>query len=162
MQSVVGPFWVYVGLGEVPSHWTFIGGSLLLLTLFSHALFTSNALPLDCTKRDRFQSGTIELRRVKGGKGAKGGNAPSSSVVQIYSEGQSCSGANAGAGGPILRSLEGGGEAHPRPTPLLVRARRRARRRARQGGGRATKGPPVGRLAGMASPWERWRLPWWE
>ena len=136
MQSVVGPFWVYVGLGEVPSHWTFIGGSLLLLTLFSHALFTSNALPLDCTKRDRFQSGTIELRRVKGGKGAKGGSAPSSSVVQIYSEGQRCSGANAGAGGPILRSLEGGG--------------------------RATKGPPVGRLAGMASPWERWRLPWWE
>ncbi len=52
-------------MGEVPTHWTFIGGSLLLGTLLGHALFTSNAIPLDCTKAERYKSGTIELRRVE-------------------------------------------------------------------------------------------------
>ena len=65
LESVVGPFWVFIGMGEVPTLWTFIGGSLLLGTLLGHALFTSNAIPLDCTKAERYKSGTIELRRVE-------------------------------------------------------------------------------------------------
>jgi|TARA_B100000513_G_scaffold84876_2_gene35066 drug/metabolite transporter (DMT)-like permease len=64
LETVLGPLWVYIGLGEVPTHWTFIGGSLLLGTLILHALFTSSASPLDCTREERYQSGTIELRRL--------------------------------------------------------------------------------------------------
>lgn len=64
LESVLGPLWVFIGIGEVPTVWTFIGGSLLLVTLASHALFTSNAMPLECTKSDRYRAGTVELRRV--------------------------------------------------------------------------------------------------
>ena len=33
---VCSPIWVFIGFGEVPTLWTFVGGSVLLLTLAMH------------------------------------------------------------------------------------------------------------------------------
>lgn len=58
IEIVLGPLWVFFGYGELPSHWTFIGGALLLSTLAAHALVTSGAWHLEC-------------RRVRTGPGAR-------------------------------------------------------------------------------------------
>ncbi len=36
LSNILGPLWTYLGLGEVPSPWTFYGGALLLSSLFLH------------------------------------------------------------------------------------------------------------------------------
>ena len=40
VENLIGPLWVFIGFGEVPSVWTFVGGSLLLLTLGLHEAYT--------------------------------------------------------------------------------------------------------------------------
>jgi len=86
LESVLGPLWVFIGIGEVPTVWTFIGGSLLLVTLASHALFTSNAMPLECTKGDRYKAGTVELRRVDS-RGSESKNSGHSTPIISVGEG---------------------------------------------------------------------------
>ena len=39
VENLIGPLWVFLGFGEVPSVWTFVGGSLLLLTLGAHEAY---------------------------------------------------------------------------------------------------------------------------
>ena len=39
LEDVLGPLWVFLGFGEVPSLWTFIGGALLLATLAVHEVY---------------------------------------------------------------------------------------------------------------------------
>merc|ERR1712161_109944 len=36
VQTVLGPFFVYLAYGDVPSVWTLVGGSLLLVVLAVH------------------------------------------------------------------------------------------------------------------------------
>jgi hypothetical protein len=36
LEAVLGPVWVYVGVGEMPSVWTIGGGSLLIASLLAH------------------------------------------------------------------------------------------------------------------------------
>lgn len=38
LEILLGPTWVFIGLGEVPSLWTFLGGGLLFVTLCLHEL----------------------------------------------------------------------------------------------------------------------------
>ena len=38
LEILLGPTWVFIGLGEVPSLWTFLGGGLLFVTLCVHEL----------------------------------------------------------------------------------------------------------------------------
>ena len=39
LENLLGPLWVFLGFGEVPSLWTFIGGALLLATLAVHEVY---------------------------------------------------------------------------------------------------------------------------
>jgi len=41
LEVVLGPFWVFVRFGDVPSLWTVIGGALLLITLGCHEAASS-------------------------------------------------------------------------------------------------------------------------
>jgi hypothetical protein len=38
VETVLGPLWVYLALGDEPSQWTLMGGALLLATLLVHEL----------------------------------------------------------------------------------------------------------------------------
>src|SRR5699024_8260928 len=38
IESVMGPIWVWLVLGEVPPRLTFVGGTLILLTVAVHAV----------------------------------------------------------------------------------------------------------------------------
>ena len=35
-EQVLSPVWTYLGVGEAPSHWTLVGGALLIATLAAH------------------------------------------------------------------------------------------------------------------------------
>ena len=39
LENILGPLWTYLGLGEVPSRWTFYGGGMLLGSLFLHEVW---------------------------------------------------------------------------------------------------------------------------
>ncbi len=39
LESILGPFWVWLAVGEVPSLYIFIGGGLILTTLVAHSLW---------------------------------------------------------------------------------------------------------------------------
>lgn len=39
LEALFGPLFVYLGVGEVPSHWTLLGGAVLLLSLFGHEVW---------------------------------------------------------------------------------------------------------------------------
>ena len=40
LETVVGPFWVWLALGEIPSNRTFLGGAIVIAALAGHALAT--------------------------------------------------------------------------------------------------------------------------
>ena len=39
LEAILGPVWVYVGIGEAPSRWTIIGGALLIGSLVGHEVW---------------------------------------------------------------------------------------------------------------------------
>jgi drug/metabolite transporter (DMT)-like permease len=39
LEAILGPVWVYVGIGEAPSRWTIIGGALLIGSLIGHEVW---------------------------------------------------------------------------------------------------------------------------
>jgi len=39
LENLLGPLWVYLGFGEVPSVWTFVGGGMLICTLAAHEVW---------------------------------------------------------------------------------------------------------------------------
>ena len=39
LEAILGPIWVYVGIGEVPSNWTILGGALLISSLVGHEVW---------------------------------------------------------------------------------------------------------------------------
>jgi hypothetical protein len=71
LEDVLGPFWVYLRFGDVPSAWTFAGGALLLATLATHECVSSGegrplptleASPLPAQARDGEFDGTSKAR----------------------------------------------------------------------------------------------------
>ena len=38
LEAILGPIWVYIGIGETPSKWTIMGGALLVGSLIGHEL----------------------------------------------------------------------------------------------------------------------------
>ena len=36
LETLLGPFWVFLRFGDVPSSWTLAGGAVLLTALFAH------------------------------------------------------------------------------------------------------------------------------
>jgi drug/metabolite transporter (DMT)-like permease len=39
IENILGPFWVFLGFGEIPSFWTLVGGLVLMITLALHELY---------------------------------------------------------------------------------------------------------------------------
>ena len=39
LEAILGPVWVYIGIGEAPSRWTIIGGALLIGSLVGHEVW---------------------------------------------------------------------------------------------------------------------------
>ena len=39
LEAILGPVWVYIGIGEAPSRWTIIGGALLIGSLVGHEIW---------------------------------------------------------------------------------------------------------------------------
>ena len=36
LEAILGPLWVYAGVGEAPSKWTLLGGAILISSLVAH------------------------------------------------------------------------------------------------------------------------------
>ena len=47
LEMVLGPYWVWLGLGERPAHSAFLGGAIVLITLVAHSVISlrSNSNP---------------------------------------------------------------------------------------------------------------------
>ncbi|MDX1425147.1 MAG: EamA/RhaT family transporter, partial [Kiloniellales bacterium] len=43
LETVLGPLWVWLALGEVPSQRTFLGGAIVVAALAAHALAARRA-----------------------------------------------------------------------------------------------------------------------
>ena len=39
LEAILGPIWVYIGIGETPSKWTIMGGALLVGSLTGHEVW---------------------------------------------------------------------------------------------------------------------------
>ena len=39
LENLIVPIWVFIGFGEVPNMWTFVGGAMLLCTLAAHEVW---------------------------------------------------------------------------------------------------------------------------
>ena len=39
LEAILGPIWVYIGVGETPSKWTIMGGALLVGSLIGHEVW---------------------------------------------------------------------------------------------------------------------------
>ena len=40
IETIMAPIWVWLFLNEIPSSYTFIGGSIIILTLIVNSLYT--------------------------------------------------------------------------------------------------------------------------
>lgn len=77
LEAILGPVWVYVGIGEAPSRWTIIGGALLIGSLVGHEVWGCQS---EARSSKRAAAGTsqaegtgipvAELRVVASGEGS--------------------------------------------------------------------------------------------
>jgi drug/metabolite transporter (DMT)-like permease len=44
LEAVLGPFWVWIFLGELPSQGGFIGGVIVVTSLVTHTIYTSQQM----------------------------------------------------------------------------------------------------------------------
>ena len=65
LEAVLGPVWVYLGIGEAPSRWTIIGGALLIGTLVGHEVWGCQSEARTSSKRPAAAPGTSQVSQLE-------------------------------------------------------------------------------------------------
>lgn len=95
LEAVLGPVWVYLGIGEAPSRWTIIGGALLIGSLVGHEVWGCQSEARTSSKRPA-AAGTSQVSQLES-------EGTGTSVAEL------CVDVTSGAGS-IRREEEGVGE----------------------------------------------------
>ena len=64
LEAVLGPVWVYLGIGEAPSKWTIIGGALLIGSLVGHEVWGCQSEARTSSKRPA-AAGTSQVSQLE-------------------------------------------------------------------------------------------------
>ena len=65
LEAVLGPVWVYLGIGEAPSRWTIIGGALLIGSLVGHEVWGCQSEARTSSKRPAAAPGTSQVSQLE-------------------------------------------------------------------------------------------------
>ena len=65
LEAVLGPVWVYLGIGEAPSKWTIIGGALLIGSLVGHEVWGCQSEARTSSKRPAAAPGTSQVSQLE-------------------------------------------------------------------------------------------------